>query len=59
MAYADTLPDNVRRKARILAISSAVSGCISEVMLDYSAIIILLLRGKSTPTNLAMCIFLL
>ena len=42
MAYADTLPDNVRRKARILAIGSAVSGCISEVMLDYSAIIILL-----------------
>ena len=42
MAYADTLPDNVRRKARIFAISSAMSGCISEVMLDYSAIIILL-----------------
>ena len=42
MAYADTLPDNVRRKARFFAISSAVSGCISEVMLDYSAIIILL-----------------
>lgn len=42
MSYADTLPDHVRKKARILAISSAVAGCISEVMLDYSAIIILL-----------------
>ena len=42
MAYADTLPDNVRRKARYFAIGSAVSGCISEVMLDYSAIILLL-----------------
>lgn len=42
MSYADTLPDVVRKKARMYAIGSAVAGCISEVMLDYSAIIILL-----------------
>ncbi|MBE6394052.1 MAG: MFS transporter [Lentisphaerae bacterium] len=54
MAYADTLPDNVRRKARILAISSAVSGCISEVMLDYSAIIILLFTMLNASPTVTM-----
>lgn len=42
MSYADTLPDNVRRRARFFATGAAVAGCISEVILDYSAVIILL-----------------
>ena len=42
MSYADTLPDNVRQRARLFATGSAVAGCISEVMLDHSAIVILL-----------------
>ncbi|MBR7104389.1 MAG: MFS transporter [Lentisphaeria bacterium] len=42
MPYADTLPDNVRKRARLLATCSAIAGCISEAMLDFSAVIILL-----------------
>ena len=42
MSYADTLPDDVRRRGRNYATVSAVAGCVSEVMLDRSAIIILL-----------------
>jgi hypothetical protein len=54
MAYAYTLPDNVRRKARIFAISSAMSGCISEVMLDYSAIVILLFTMLNASPTVTM-----
>ena len=42
MSYADTLPDDVRRRGRNYATVSAVAGCVSEVMLDRSAILILL-----------------
>ena len=43
MSFADTLPDNVRRKARRYAIFSALFGCISEWVNDSNAIIILFL----------------
>ena len=41
MSFADTLSDRERKRARIYAYCSTYSGCISEVMLDSSAIIIL------------------
>ena len=53
MSYADTLPDDVRRRGRIYATVSAVAGCVSEVMLDHSAIIILMftmLHASPTAT---------
>ena len=43
MSFADTLPDNVRRRSRLFAIGSALFGCISEWVNDSNAIIILFL----------------
>ena len=43
MSFADTLPDNVRRKGQRYAITSALFGCISEWVNDSNAIIILFL----------------
>ena len=39
--FAETLSPEVRRRGRILAFCACCFGCISEVMLDSSAIIIL------------------
>ena len=55
MAFADTLTDRERRRARLLACGSALTGCISEVMLDSSAIVILyftMLKASSMLTML-------
>ena len=41
MSFADTLSDRERRRARLYAYASTLSGCISEVMFDSTAIIIL------------------
>ena len=38
--YAETLSEKERRRGRILAYFACYFGCISEVMLDSSAIII-------------------
>ncbi|MBE6365235.1 MAG: MFS transporter [Lentisphaerae bacterium] len=41
MTYAETLSESVRKKARIHAYLACIFGCISEVMLDNSALIII------------------
>ncbi len=41
MTYAETLSEEVRRKARINAYLACIYGCVSEVMLDSSALIII------------------
>ena len=53
MSFANTLSDAQRKRARIHAYASTWFGCISEVMLDSSAIIILfltMLGGSETLT---------
>ena len=55
MAFADTLTERERRRARLLAYGSSLTGCISDIMLDSSAIIILyftMLRASSMLTML-------
>lgn len=55
MAFADTLSDRERKRARMLAYASTITGCISEVMLDSSAVIILyftMLKASSMLTML-------
>ena len=50
MTFAETLTERERRRGRILAYASTWFGCISEVMMDSSAIIIIyitLLNGTS------------
>ena len=41
MTYAETLSEKERKRGRILAYFACLSGCVSEVMLDSSAIIII------------------
>ena len=41
MTFAETLSDKERRRGRIYAYFACLSGCVSEVMLDSSAIIII------------------
>ena len=41
MTYAETLSEKVRRSGRRYAYGACLFGCISEVMLDSSAIIII------------------
>ena len=41
LTFAETLTDAQRKRARLYAYFSAYTGCISEVMLDSSAIIII------------------
>ncbi|MBO4303799.1 MAG: hypothetical protein J6A21_04380 [Lentisphaeria bacterium] len=41
MAFADTLPDNVRKRSRFFAIASTIFGCVPEIMVDSNSILIL------------------
>ncbi|MBR7121765.1 MAG: MFS transporter [Lentisphaeria bacterium] len=41
MIYAETLSENVRKRARIHAYFACLFGCVSEVMLDNSALVII------------------
>ena len=41
MTYAESLPENIRKRGRIYAYGSTLFGCISEVLLDNSAVIII------------------
>ncbi|MBO7328024.1 MAG: MFS transporter [Lentisphaeria bacterium] len=41
MTFAETLSDKERRKGRVYACCACLAGCVSEVMLDSSAIIII------------------
>ena len=41
MTYAETLSEKERKRGRILAYFACLAGCVSEVMLDSSAIIII------------------
>lgn len=55
-SFADTLSDQQRKRARIYAYFACYFGCISEVMLDSSAIIILyisMLGGSNTLVMLS------
>ncbi len=55
-SFADTLTEAQRRKARLHAYASTWLGCISEVMLDSSAIIIIFIvmnGGSNTMTMLS------
>ncbi len=54
MTYAETLDDRTRRRARINAYASTWFGCVSEIMLDTSAIIILFMTAMQGSDVLAM-----
>ena len=56
MNFASTLTDRERRYARLMTYASAWFGCISEVMMDSSAIIIIyitLLKGSDSMAMFA------
>ncbi len=56
MNYASTLSDEIRRKARVHAYLSTWYGCISEVMIDSSAILLLYISvvgGSETQAMLS------
>lgn len=52
--YAETLTDKERKRARILAYFACYFGCISEVMLDSSAIIIIYISMLCNNDTIAM-----
>ena len=56
MTYAETLSGKERKRGRLYAYGSSLTGCISEVMLDNSAVMIILftmLQSGDTLTMLA------
>ena len=56
MLYAETLSDQIRKRANIHAILACCCGCVSEVLLDSTAIITLFifaLDGSASMTVLA------
>lgn len=54
LTFADTLSDKERKRARLYAYFSAYTGCISEVMIDSSAIIIIYLTMLQCSDMLVM-----
>ena len=52
--FADTLTSQQRKRARIYAYFSTYTGCISEVMLDSSAIIIVYMSMLDTSNTSIM-----
>ena len=58
VAYAETLTEKERRRGRIYAYFACLFGCVSEVMIDSSAIIIIyftMLNGGDILTMLVTC----
>lgn len=41
MAFADTLPDNVRKRSRFFAIASTIFGCVPEIIVDSNSLLII------------------
>ena len=41
MAFADTLPDNVRKRSRFFAIFSTIFGCVPEIIVDSNSVLII------------------